>query len=70
MFADELGKEGIPEDMMFSADLDGVGSEIETSDNIVSVAESKLRCVYGSYIFLDEVQNVPRKPSETTTLRP
>lgn len=59
MFADELAREGVPEDMMFSADLEGVGSGMENYGDIVSAAESGLRCVYGSYVFLDEVQNVP-----------
>lgn len=69
MFADELAREGVPEDMMFSADLEGVGSGMENYGDIVSAAESGLRCVYGSYVFLDEVQNVPEWEKAVSTLR-
>lgn len=59
MFIDELGQSGVTEDRILFMNLDDEGSGIETFRDLIDIAESKLGDVRDSFIFLDEVQNVP-----------
>ena len=59
MFIDELRDSGVPDDRICSIDLDDEGTGIETFRELIDAVESKLKGFDGSYIFLDEVQNIP-----------
>lgn len=59
MFIDELERSGIPEDRILFVNLDDEGAGIDTFRDLIEAAESKLGDFRDSFIFLDEVQNVP-----------
>ena len=59
MFIDELRDSGVPDNRICSIDLDDEGTGIETFRELIDAVESKLKGFDGSYIFLDEVQNIP-----------
>lgn len=59
MFIDELRASGIDDDRIFSVNLDDEGCGIGTYTDLISAVESHITAFEGSYIFLDEVQNIP-----------
>ncbi len=59
MFIDELRDSGVPDDRIFSVNLDDEGSGVETFRDLIDAAESEVGDIGGSVIFLDEVQNIP-----------
>lgn len=59
MFIDELKDSSIPDDRIFFVNLDDASMEMETFRDLIDAVESKVGDVEGSYIFLDEVQNIP-----------
>lgn len=68
MFIDELRASGVPDDRLFFVDLDDMGTGIESPRDIMDAVGSELGDVRDSFIFLDEVQNVPGWERAVSTL--
>ncbi len=59
MFIEELKASGVSDDRIFFINLDDAGSGIGTHRDLIDAVKSHVGDVEGSYIFLDEVQNIP-----------
>lgn len=59
MFIDELRDSGVPDDRILFINLDYGDTRVETFHDLIDAAESRLGEIKDSFIFLDEVQNVP-----------
>lgn len=58
MYIDELRASGVPDERIFYVNLDDEGSGIGTFRDLIEAVESHVGEVNGSYIFLDEIQNI------------
>lgn len=59
MYIDELKASGVPDERIFYVNLDDEGSGIGTFRDLIEAVESHAGEVGGSYILLDEIQNIP-----------
>lgn len=59
MYIEELKDSGFPENRLFSINLDDEESGVETFQDLIDAAKSKVDDLAGSLIFLDEPQNIP-----------
>lgn len=68
MFIDELRDSGVPDDRILFINLDYGDTRVETFHNLIDAAESRLGEIKDSFIFLDEVQNVPEWERAVSTV--
>ncbi|MDR0523125.1 MAG: ATP-binding protein [Candidatus Methanoplasma sp.] len=70
MFRDEVASSGVPPEKIFYANLDDETEKaIETSPQLMEAVKSHMRPEKGTYVFIDEVQNVPEWERAIESLR-
>lgn len=58
MFIEEIRESGVPDDRLFYINLDDEETGVESFRDLIDAAKSKVGDLKGSFIFLDEIQNV------------